>query len=136
MKIFISTSARFYDQVGVFISQLEQFGYEVIPPNGYGEKIDEDDIKRGLSHQQWKEAMLRRDIELVESCDAILVLNFEKSGRKDYVGASAFLELFKAFELNKKRYLLNPIPEGGFADELIGMNPTILNGDLGLISSK
>lgn len=108
-------------------------GHEVIPPNGFGEEGDEAIIRESNSHQAWKEVMLRKDIKLVESCDAILVLNFEKNGQLNYVGASAFLELFKAFDLNKKRFMLNPLPEGGYYDELLGMNPTIVNGDLSLI---
>jgi hypothetical protein len=134
MKIFISTSAAFYGDIAPVIQELEAMGHEVIPPNGYGEGQDESAIRAGGDHQQWKEKMLRHDIELVTSCDAILILNYEKNGQKNYVGASAFLELFKAFELNKKRFLLNPIPDGGFSDEIIGMNPVVLNGNLSAIS--
>jgi len=133
MKVFISTSAVFYDKVGPVISILESHGHEVIPPNGYEERLDEGEIRDGGNHQQWKERMLRQDIELVKSCDAILVLNYEKNGQVNYVGASAFLEMFKAFELNRKRFILNPLPESGFKDELAGMDPTVINGDLSLI---
>ena len=133
MKVFISTSAAFYDRVGPIISSLKSNGHEVIPPNGYRDRFDESEIRKEGGHQQWKERMLRQDIELVTSCDAILVLNYEKNGQINYVGASAFLEMFKAFELNKKRYILNPLPEGGYSDELIGMDPYVINGDLSLI---
>lgn len=133
MKVFISTSATFYNKVSPYIKTLASMGHEVIPPNGFGGEADEAIIREGDIHQTWKEQMLRQDIRLVESCDAILVLNFEKNGQANYVGASAFLELFKAFDLNKKRYMLNPLPEGGYHDELLGMNPTIINGDISLI---
>lgn len=133
MKVFISTSAAFYDMVEPVIEELESLGHEVIPPNGYGEDVDEFAIRNGDNHQAWKEQMLRQDIRLVEECDAILVLNSEKNGQPNYVGASAFLELFKAFDLNKKRYILNPLPVGGYYDELLGMDPVVINGDLSLV---
>lgn len=122
MKVFISTSATFYDRVDPVIKELESMGHEVIPPNGFGGDVDENIIRTGYNRQVWKEQMLRQDVKLVESCDAILVLNFEKNGQPNYVGASAFLELFKAFELNKKRFMLNPLPDSGYYDELLGMN--------------
>ena len=134
MKVFISTSAVFYNKVAPVIFALESFGHTVIPPNGYESELDENEIRDGNNHQEWKANMLRQDIELVEACDAILVLNYEKNGQINYVGASAFLEIFKAFELNKKRFILNPLPEGGFKDELAGMNPLVINGDLSLIA--
>ena len=133
MKVFISTSAAFYDRVAPIISNLESNGHVVIPPNGYEGKLDENKIRESGNHQQWKEQMLRQDIELVKACDAILVLNYEKNGQVNYVGASAFLEMFKAFELNKKKFILNPLPDGGFNDELVGMNPYVINGDLSLV---
>jgi hypothetical protein len=43
------------------------------------------------------------------------------------------LEIFKAFELGKKIFLYNPIPENIFEDELVGINPIIIEGELNLI---
>jgi len=41
----------------------------------------------------------------------------------------SFVE-FKAFDLGKKVFLYNPIPDSIFTDELTAMNPTVINGDL------
>ncbi len=38
-----------------------------------------------------------------------------------------------AYRLNKKIFLLNPIPDNIFKDELTGINPTILNENLELL---
>lgn len=32
--------------------------------------------------------------------------------------------------MGKRLYLYNPIPDNIFRDELIGMNPQVINGDL------
>lgn len=74
--------------------------------------------------------MLRLQAEKVAANDAVLVLNMEKNGQPNYIGGATFLEIFKAFELGKKIYLFNPVPEGIFRDELLGMNPIVINGDL------
>lgn len=40
------------------------------------------------------------------------------------------MEIVKTWELERGIYLINPIPENIFTDELKGINPTILYGDL------
>jgi len=46
----------------------------------------------------------------------------------------AFLEIAFAYVLNKKIFLLNPIPELAYTDEIIAMQPIIINNDLELIN--
>ena len=65
--------------------------------------------------------------------DAVLVLNYEKHGIKDYIGGSTFLEMYEAFRNNKKIYMYNPIPEGLLYDEIDGFSPIIINGNLEVI---
>jgi len=74
--------------------------------------------------------MIRTDGKIIKANDAILVLNFEKNGQKNYIGGSVFLEMFKTFDLDKKIFLYNPIPESTLKDEIIGFGPVIINGDL------
>lgn len=77
--------------------------------------------------------MLQTQAEKVARNDAVLVLNFEKAGQPNYIGGATFLEIFKAWELGKKIFLYNQIPEGMLRDELVGMGPTVINGDLSRI---
>ena len=46
------------------------------------------------------------------------------------------MEIIKAWELGKKIFLYNPIPENIFKDELTAMQPIILNGDLTRIKKE
>lgn len=62
-------------------------------------------------------------------------MNVDKHGQKNYIGGATFLEMFKAFDLGKRIYLLNPIPDGMLTDEIIGLQPIVINGDLSLIHS-
>jgi hypothetical protein len=136
MNIFITASKSAYPQVKEVMEKLVAAGHKVTPPNGFDIAEDEE-ANRSLSleeYQQWKTEMIREDGRIVAANDAILSLNFEKNGQQNYIGGATFLELFKAFDLGKKLYLYNPIPEGMLHDELIGLNPIVLNGDLSLIS--
>jgi len=63
----------------------------------------------------------------------VLVLNFEKKGLPNYIGGATFMEIVKAWELNKKIFFWNPLPKCSFTDELIGINPVIIDGNLDLI---
>jgi hypothetical protein len=62
--------------------------------------------------------------------DAVLVLNYDKNGYKNYIGGATFLEIYDAFRLNKKIYFVNDLPEGMLKDELIGFSPVVINEDL------
>lgn len=135
MRLYISCSKRFYDEVGEVKKRLEELGHFVTPPNGWNDAKSESLIQQLGTNKyiSWKADMLRKNAELVAASDAVLVLNLSESKLKNYIGGSTFLEAFKAFELGKKLYLYNPIPEGSLRDELSGFAPVVINGDLNLI---
>lgn len=77
--------------------------------------------------------MYRKSLETIKEMDAVLVLNYDKNGNKNYIGGATFLEMYEAFMNDKKIYLYNDIPEGMLYDEIEGFSPVILNGNLDLI---
>lgn len=135
MKIFITASKTAYDKVEAIKSRLEEAGHSVTPPNGYDNAGQEEETRQLTpeEYSSWKAEMIREDGRIVAAHDAVLVLNFEKHGVQNYIGGATFLEMFKAFDLDKKLYLYNPIPSGILTDEIIGLQPTVINGDLTLI---
>ena len=135
MKIFIASSKHLYHKIPEIKNKLESMGHIVTLPNSYDEPFKEEEMKQ-LSpeeHTKWKAEMMRRDVINIQPNDAILVLNFEKKGQPNYIGGATFLEIYKAWDLRKKIFLYNPIPDNMFKDELIGINPLIINGNLELI---
>ncbi len=110
-------------------------GHTVVLPNSFDKPLQEERMKKLGSdeHRKWKAKMLRAQGKKVAVSDAVLVLNFEKHGQLNYIGGATFLEIFKAFELGKKIFLYNPIPENFLKDELLGMGPIVINGDLRLV---
>ena len=66
--------------------------------------------------------------------DAILVLNYDKRGIKNYIGGNTLMEIGFAHVLKQKVFLLNQIPEIDFyKTEIESVKPIIINGDLSKI---
>ena len=133
MKIFIICSKAFYSEIKQVKEYLENKGYEVFVPHTYLNPEKEQEAWDGESHSEFKARMFRLSEARIKNMDAVLVLNYEKHGIKNYIGGSTFLEMYEAFRNNKKIYMYNPIPEGLLYDEIDGFSPIIINGDLELV---
>lgn len=135
MNIFIICSKKFYDRIPEIKELLEVNGHHPVMPNCYDDPGTEDRI-RALGeeeHQRFKASMYKQSEETISNMDAVLVLNFDKDDKKNYIGGATFLEMYDAFRLGKKIFLYNPVPEGMLYDEIVGFEPIIINGDLQLI---
>jgi hypothetical protein len=135
MKIFIVCSKKFYDKIPSIQKELESMGHTISLPNCYDDPTTEEKYRnRGKAeHSAWKASMIEHSLNVIKNNDAILVLNFEKNGIKNYVGGATFLEMYDAIRLGKKIFMYNDIPEGIMQDEIIGFNPMIIHGDLSQI---
>ncbi|MFH1407431.1 MAG: hypothetical protein ABIJ36_03090 [Patescibacteria group bacterium] len=81
--------------------------------------------------------LIKKHYREIKEGDAILVINKDKNGIKNYIGGNSFLEMGFAHILNKKIFVLNDIPENLpiFYQELVAMQPTSLYGDLNKIKN-
>ncbi|MCC6520517.1 hypothetical protein IT403_00835 [Candidatus Nomurabacteria bacterium] len=134
MKIFICASKHLYHHIPEIKTSLEEQGHVITLPNSYDNPAREQE-KKNISpeeHKKWKQEMIRLQKEKVADNDAILVLNMNKNGQENYIGGATFLEIYMAFELGKKVFLFNPIPETSMKDELLAMVTLVINGDLSL----
>lgn len=147
MKITICGSIAFINEMTNIKKKLEQLGHSVdMPPieveDGSGNMISALDyykIRRQTeNNEKWvwdrKEWAMKKHFSKVAWSDAILVLNYEKNSINGYVGANTFLEMGLAFHLKKKIFMLNPIPEAGYKEEILGMKPAVINNDLAKIA--
>lgn len=146
MKITICGSIAFYEEMEKIKSELESMGHEVrLPPseirneNGklmpakeYYKLRKETDAVDGWVWDE-KGKAIRAHFEKVEWADGILVLNYNKNNVKNYIGANTLLEMGLAFHLRKQIYLLNPIPDIGYKEEILGIKPMVIHGDLSKI---
>ena len=136
MKIFLITSKSAYGTIPPIKKELESAGHVITLPNCYDDTgAEERQREMGRTqHAEWKSQMLRHSTNVIEGSDAVLVLNVDKNGVKNYIGGATFLEMYDAFRLGKKIYLLNEVPDGSLKDEIFGFQPVALNGDLAKIA--
>lgn len=137
MKIFLCASRHNYGKLQSIVQALQNAGHVVTPPNSFDKPEMEDGLKstNPQEHIQWKADMIRLDKQKIAANDAILVMNFEKNGIPNYIGGATFLEIYMAFDLNRKIFLWNPIPEGMLRDEITGLAPVVIDGDITKIKS-
>jgi hypothetical protein len=143
MKITICGSIAFQDEVLSVKEKLEKLGHKVTMwplklKDGKGQLISAKDyykIRRVANDdEKWvwdrkAEAVLEHFDKIAWS-DAILVANYDKNDVKGYIGGNTLMEMGLAFFLKKKIYLLNQVPELAYKEEILGVKPIILNGDL------
>lgn len=98
--------------------------------DAYVGKSDAEKEKIKLDHKYNYDA-IREFWEPMQYADALLVVNCDKHGIKNYIGGNTFLEMGFAHVLNQKIYLLNPVPDMPYyKTEIIAMQPIVINGDL------
>lgn len=141
----------FYNQFIDLKDKLEESGHIVLYPELEFKTDNSDDTSVGayidkqggidnlpLDHLFWKkkgDAILRHFKKIDES-DCILVTNYEKKGIPNYIGGNTFLEIGYSFGKGKKIFILNELPkekESAYKEEIMGMQPIILNGDINKI---
>lgn len=133
MKIFIICSKAFYNKIPPIKEALEKSGHIITLPNHYDKPDSESEVRGTIEHANWKSELIKQSEKVISDVDAVLVLNYEKNGIKNYIGGATFLEMYDAFKLEKQIYMMNDIPEGLLKDEIIGFKPIIINKDLSKI---
>ena len=90
-------------------------------------------IKSNHAELKRKHNFIKWWYNCITKSDAILVCNYDKNGIKNYIGGNTLMEIGFAHVHNKKIFLLNPIPEVSYKDEIGAMCDVILNGNLNKI---
>jgi hypothetical protein len=93
--------------------------------------------KSETSDNSWvwdeKERAIRNHFDKIVWADVVLVVNYDKNNIPYYIGGNTFLEMGIAFFLEKKIFLLNPIPDVSYREEILGMKPIVINNNLNKI---
>lgn len=126
MKITICGSMAHKLRMKELFDELEKRGYEVDIPD-----IEEGRVRTELDKDiKLKQKYINDHFAKIDSSEAILVVNDEKKGIPGYVGGNTLIEMARAYGQGLDIFLLNPIPDMGYTDEIRGMIPIILDGDL------
>ena len=141
MKIYVLGSSTFMKTMVDSKNQLCALGYDGWIHPHYeafvrGER--QEQIKRWHDGER---AALKRENNyfrdhykhILES-DAVLIVNLEKHGIKNYIGGNVLMEMGQAYVNDKKIFFLNDMPSGlSYMDEIEAMDPICLSGNLGNI---
>lgn len=133
MKIAICCSITSAKKVMEIKTDLEKLGHEVVLPHNLhlyasGEKRAE--TRQESTKNKAKDDLIRQFYSEIKDSDAVLAVNLTKNGVENYIGPNTFLEIGFAHVLNKKIFLLNPVPDMPIADEILAIKHTVINGDL------
>ncbi|MDE2311725.1 MAG: hypothetical protein KGJ93_01370 [Patescibacteria group bacterium] len=145
MKVTICGSCAFIDEMQQVAEQLKSLGHEVkIPPvfevTKDGRSLHTRDyyaLKKTVPNDPefWEKhtGRISAHFNKVAWADAILVTNYDKNNIAGYIGPNALMEMGLAFYLGKKIFLLQPVPELAWKEELLGLRPVVVNSQLSLI---
>lgn len=138
----------FYKEMTILKESLEALGHEVLIPSlalevpgedkYFGQYMEDnggiDNFPEGHPLWQLKSDAISEHFKKIENSDCILVANYDKKGVVGYVGGNTLIEIGLAFYLKNKIFILNnPSSELSYKQEIMGMKPIILNGDLSKI---
>ena len=137
--ITICSSASFYAQVLEAEDVLKKAEFAVSIPLTANKMKKSGDF-RVETYKTWfknpndykrKTFLTKHHFNKIVKGDAVLVLNYEKNGIKGYIGGAVLCEMAIALQFKKKIYALNPIDQAcSYKEEILAMDPIILNGDL------
>jgi len=133
MKIVICGSMKVSKKMIEIGDKLKQLKHRVILPRHteeYAEMNTSDHVHNESVKNKINEDLIRDYYNKIADNDAVLIVNEDLNNVSSYIGGNSFLEMGFAHVLNKNIYLLNNIPESLFKDEIIAMQPIILNGDI------
>ena len=136
MKIGILGSMQYTEKMLEIRDQLKELGHDAFVTDLHKPfigKSDEEKERIKIDQKNNKDA-IREMWRLMQDAEAVLVLNLDKHGIKNYIGGNTFLEMGFAHVLNQKIFLYNPIPDMPYyKTEIEAMKPVVINGDLSVL---
>ena len=140
MIITICGSAYFNPKVKELRNELTRKGYKVYSSAWTDLAVKEIEARKNDRKKfmnELKPKLIFEHFDKILESDAILVVNQEKNGIKNYIGGNTFAEIMFAYYYKKKIFFLNPIPRHEMfyyiMDELEVVKPIVINGNLDLI---
>lgn len=144
MKIAICGSIESVYEIKLISDELLKKGHETDIPltcqRILGGELTLEEFKKEKekngdgSFRKIKDDVIKRYYNIIKNCDAILIVNVEKKGIAGYIGGNTFLEMGFAHVLDKKIYLYNDVPDMAYTDEILAMQPIVINQDLNKIN--
>lgn len=123
MHIVISGSMKHAKRMTEIATELTKRGHVVQLPTM------REDGQASISTAQ-KRKFIDEHFAKLDKAEALFVVNEDKNGIANYVGGNTLVEIAYAYSRGLDIFLLNPVPELSYADEIRGMYPIVLDGDI------
>lgn len=137
MKLTICASSTFAEKMIEYKKLLQEMGHEAVVHSEYEARVRGERPEVMVRIAAGEHAAIKKEkgyikwyYNAIAESDGILVLNFEKKGVPNYIGGNTLMEIAFAHVNDKKIFLLNPVPEVSYKDEIEAMYTKILHGDL------
>lgn len=137
LKIAVCSSASLYAELIKMSNEFSSGVVELVLPNMAQRMKDgitnDDEAKINWTEvgYAYKAELIRGHFKEIEDCDAVLVANFTKNGKENYIGGNVLMEMTVGFYLKKPIIILNSAPTySQLIDEIMGMEPIFLDGKL------
>lgn len=136
MRIGIIGSMQYTEKMLEARDSLVELGHEAFVTKLHEAFIGKSDEEKETIkiHQKNNMDAIREFWNAMQGADAVLVVNLDKHGVKNYIGGNTLMEIGFAHVLNQKIFLYNPIPDiSYYRTEIEAVKPIIIHGDLSLI---
>ncbi len=136
MKIGIIGSMQYVEKMIEVREKLIKLGHDAFVTDLHKSLVGKTDEEKERIKLYQKNNMdaIRVFWNSMQGSDAVLVLNYDKNGIKNYIGGNTLMEIGFAHVLNQKIFLMNPIPEiSYYKSEIEAMKPIVINEDVSLI---
>ncbi len=134
--ITLCASFSFYKELLEIATELKKRGLKVLVP-ATAAKIKRNNFNYNKTWftdpKDWKlkTNLIKGHLKKVAMGDSILVINALKHDQEGYIGGNVLMEMTVAFYLKKKIYLWRPPAKNSpLYEEIMGINPIIINQDL------
>jgi hypothetical protein len=136
MKIGVIGSMQYTERMLEVRDKLRTLGHDAFVTDLHTPFIGKTDEEKETIkiEQKNNHDAIREFWRMMQGADAVLVVNLDKHGIKNYIGGNTFLEMGFAHVLGQKIFLLNSIPTmPHYETEIVAMKPVVLDGDLAKI---
>jgi hypothetical protein len=136
MKIGIISSMQFVNKMVEVRNELNKAGHDAFASKFCESMVGKsnEEIEKIKLDQKYNKDAIREFWDSMQGADAVLVLNFDKNGIRNYIGGNTLLEIGFAYVLEQKIFLWNDIPNMAYCrTEIEAVRPIVINGDINKI---
>ncbi len=112
--------------------KLQAMGYDTETPNVSEASVDYTNLSDDERAVR-KQSLIREHLNKISGSDAVFIYNEAKNNIDGYIGGNSLMEMAFAYAQGIEIFLWKPIPDIAYQDEIAGMQPIVIDGNLAAI---